>query len=79
MQKAMRVLNVFVWPCVTGCLAETLILFKGFTCNQNNLCPALSQHIRVGDMLETADESSVEPLCSLLVEVLLCGNALVGE
>lgn len=37
-------------------LAQTLILFKGFTSNQNNLCPVLSQRITGDDMLETADE-----------------------
>lgn len=35
--------------------AQTLILFKGFTSNKNNLCPVLSQCITAGDMLETAD------------------------
>lgn len=53
------------------CLAQTLILFKGFTSNQNNLCLVLSQHITGDDMSETADERAVEPLCSPLAEVLL--------
>lgn len=47
--------------------------------NQNNLCRVLSQQSSGCDMLETADETSVEPLCSPLVEVLLCGNGVEGE
>lgn len=38
----------------------------------------MSQHITGGDMLETADETSVAPLSSLLVKVLR-GNDFEGE
>lgn len=60
------------------CLAQTPILFKGLTCNHYNLCPRMSQHITGGDMLKTADETSVAPLSSLLVKVLR-GNDFEGE
>lgn len=53
------------------CIAQPLILFKRFTCNQNYLCAVLSQHFSGGDMLGAADETSAEPLRSPLAEVLL--------
>lgn len=75
MQKGISVLNVF---CLTMCdrmkhvcLAQILILFKGFTSNKNNLYPVLSQHITGDDKSETADVPAVEPLCSPLVEVFI--------
>lgn len=55
------------------CLAQSLILLKGFACNQNSSCPILSQRT-AGAMLETADEVSVEPLFAPLVDLLLWGN-----
>lgn len=43
------------------CLAQTLILFKGYTSNQNNLCPVPSRHITGDDTVETADEHLRSP------------------
>lgn len=40
------------------CLAQTQILLKGFTSNQNNLCPVLPQHITL--VLKPADEPTVQ-------------------